>query len=212
MTTRIASIELCRSRCQHAASTSGPGLPNPSVATSCPYGRRERAGRLGRGAGAEGLGRRLTAATSANRRARRGSWSRPIWRLRSPASTRPSRRRSTARWMPRSRGYPYAKGAVEMAAYDLAGRTLGVPVHRLLGGMLRDAVCRSPIRLGCCPSTRRSTNAKSSPPKASGRSRSRSASIPNGTSRSCAGSARRWGLRRRSASTPIAATARLTRP
>ena len=38
------------------------------------------------------------------------------------------------------KGYPYAKGAVEMAAYDLAGRTLGVPVHRLLGGMLRDAV------------------------------------------------------------------------
>ena len=38
------------------------------------------------------------------------------------------------------KGYPYAKGAVEMAAYDLAGRTLGVPVHRLLGGMLREAV------------------------------------------------------------------------
>ena len=38
------------------------------------------------------------------------------------------------------KGYPYAKGAVEMAAYDLAGRTLGVPVHRLLGGKLRDAV------------------------------------------------------------------------
>ena len=38
------------------------------------------------------------------------------------------------------KGYPYAKGAVEMAAYDLAGRTFGVPVHRLLGGRLRDAV------------------------------------------------------------------------
>ena len=38
------------------------------------------------------------------------------------------------------KGYPYAKGAVEMAAYDLAGRTLGVPVHTLLGGKLRDAV------------------------------------------------------------------------
>ncbi len=41
---------------------------------------------------------------------------------------------------PRSYRNPYAKGAVEMAAYDLAGRTLGVPVHRLLGGMLREAV------------------------------------------------------------------------
>ena len=38
------------------------------------------------------------------------------------------------------KGYPYAKGAVEMAAYDLAGRTFGVPVHRLLGGKLRDSV------------------------------------------------------------------------
>jgi len=38
------------------------------------------------------------------------------------------------------KGYPYAKGAVEMAAYDLAGRTLGVPVHVLLGGKVRDAV------------------------------------------------------------------------
>ena len=38
------------------------------------------------------------------------------------------------------KGYPYAKGAVEMAAYDLAGRILGVPVHVLLGGKVRDAV------------------------------------------------------------------------
>ncbi len=38
------------------------------------------------------------------------------------------------------KGYPYAKGAVEMAAYDLAGRSFGVPVHRLLGGKLRDSV------------------------------------------------------------------------
>ena len=38
------------------------------------------------------------------------------------------------------KGYPYAKGAVEMAAYDLAGRTYGVPVHRLLGGKVRDAI------------------------------------------------------------------------
>jgi muconate cycloisomerase len=38
------------------------------------------------------------------------------------------------------KGYPYAKGAVEMAAYDLAGRSLGVPVHMLLGGCARDVV------------------------------------------------------------------------
>jgi len=38
------------------------------------------------------------------------------------------------------KGYPYAKGAVEMAAYDLAGRTLGVPVHVLLGGCVRTRI------------------------------------------------------------------------
>ena len=36
------------------------------------------------------------------------------------------------------RGYPYAKAAVEMAAYDLTGRSLGVPVYALLGGRVRD--------------------------------------------------------------------------
>jgi muconate cycloisomerase len=35
------------------------------------------------------------------------------------------------------KGYPYAKAAVEMAAYDLAGRQWGLPVHRLLGGPVR---------------------------------------------------------------------------
>jgi muconate cycloisomerase len=38
------------------------------------------------------------------------------------------------------KGYPYAKAAVEMAVYDLLGRFLGVPVHTLLGGRVRDAV------------------------------------------------------------------------
>ncbi|MFQ5912091.1 MAG: mandelate racemase/muconate lactonizing enzyme family protein [Nitrospinota bacterium] len=38
------------------------------------------------------------------------------------------------------RGYPYAKAAVEMAAYDLAGRSLGVPVCSLLGGRVRDSI------------------------------------------------------------------------
>jgi len=35
------------------------------------------------------------------------------------------------------KGYPYAKAAVEFAAYDLAGRQSNLPVHRLLGGASR---------------------------------------------------------------------------
>jgi muconate cycloisomerase len=35
------------------------------------------------------------------------------------------------------KGYPYAKAAVELAAYDLAGKQVGLPVHRLLGGPVR---------------------------------------------------------------------------
>jgi muconate cycloisomerase len=35
------------------------------------------------------------------------------------------------------KGYPYAKAALEFAAYDLAGRQWGLPVHRLLGGAVR---------------------------------------------------------------------------
>ena len=38
------------------------------------------------------------------------------------------------------KGYPYAKAAVDMAAYDLAGRSLGVPVYALLGGKARDVI------------------------------------------------------------------------
>jgi muconate cycloisomerase len=38
------------------------------------------------------------------------------------------------------KGYPYAKAAVEFAAYDLAGKRLGVPVHTLLGGCARRQV------------------------------------------------------------------------
>lgn len=38
------------------------------------------------------------------------------------------------------KGYPYAKAAVEFAAYDLAGKRLGVPVHMLLGGRSRERV------------------------------------------------------------------------
>jgi muconate cycloisomerase len=35
------------------------------------------------------------------------------------------------------KGYPYAKAAVEFAAYDLAGKWLKLPVHMLLGGKAR---------------------------------------------------------------------------
>lgn len=38
------------------------------------------------------------------------------------------------------KGYPYAKAAVEFAYLDLSGKCLGVPVHTLLGGKLRDSI------------------------------------------------------------------------
>lgn len=38
------------------------------------------------------------------------------------------------------KGYPYAKAAIDIAAYDLAGRSLGVPVYSLLGGKVRGLV------------------------------------------------------------------------
>lgn len=38
------------------------------------------------------------------------------------------------------KGYPYAKAAVEFAYYDLTGKWLGVPVHTLLGGKVRDKI------------------------------------------------------------------------
>src|SRR6185436_8368369 len=46
-------------------------------------------------------------------------------------------RREMAR---RIQGNPFARAAVEMALWDLTGRALGVPVHRLLGGRVRDRV------------------------------------------------------------------------
>lgn len=38
------------------------------------------------------------------------------------------------------KGYPYAKAAIDFAYYDLSGKALGVPVHVLLGGLLRETV------------------------------------------------------------------------
>ncbi len=46
----------------------------------------------------------------------------------------------TARMDAIIKGYPYAKAAVDLAAHDLAGRGLGVPVSTLLGGRLRETV------------------------------------------------------------------------
>lgn len=38
------------------------------------------------------------------------------------------------------KGFPYAKAAVEFAAYDLTGRWLDLPVHMLLGGVARTRI------------------------------------------------------------------------
>jgi muconate cycloisomerase len=38
------------------------------------------------------------------------------------------------------KGFPYAKAAVEFAAFDLAGKQCGLPVHRLLGGASRGRI------------------------------------------------------------------------
>jgi muconate cycloisomerase len=38
------------------------------------------------------------------------------------------------------KGHPYAKAAVDIACHDLAGKALGVPVWKLLGGRLRDGI------------------------------------------------------------------------
>ncbi|MBG89901.1 MAG: mandelate racemase/muconate lactonizing protein [Verrucomicrobiales bacterium] len=41
-------------------------------------------------------------------------------------------------------GNPFAKAAIDMALWDLAGKAAGVPVHQLLGGKVRDEL---PIKL-----------------------------------------------------------------
>jgi muconate cycloisomerase len=38
------------------------------------------------------------------------------------------------------KGHPYAKAAVDIACHDIAGKALGVPVWKLLGGMRRDGI------------------------------------------------------------------------
>lgn len=39
-----------------------------------------------------------------------------------------------------AKGHPYAKAAIDMACYDIAGKAAGVPVWRLLGGQFRDRI------------------------------------------------------------------------
>lgn len=38
------------------------------------------------------------------------------------------------------KGYPYSKAAIDFAYYDLTGKVIGLPVHALLGGKLREKV------------------------------------------------------------------------
>lgn len=38
------------------------------------------------------------------------------------------------------KGHPYAKAAIDMACYDIAGKAANVPVHTLLGGQFRDRI------------------------------------------------------------------------
>ena len=35
---------------------------------------------------------------------------------------------------------PFTKAAVEMVLWDIAGKSLGVPVYQLLGGKVRDLI------------------------------------------------------------------------
>ncbi len=83
----------------------------------------------------------------------------------------------------RVQGNPFARAAVEMALWDLNGRALGVPVHRLLGGRVRDRV----------PLSAATASSRSRPPRIR---------WPT-TSTGSGGSARPWGPTSRSASTPI---------
>ncbi|MEX2525066.1 MAG: enolase C-terminal domain-like protein [Gammaproteobacteria bacterium] len=39
-----------------------------------------------------------------------------------------------------AKGYPYAKAALDMACYDIAGKAAGLPVYQLLGGQFRDRI------------------------------------------------------------------------
>jgi len=80
----------------------------------------------------------------------------PTWSEESAESIAPTIERYLAPWLRgrdaariemlrgemarRVQGNPFARAAVEMALWDVNGRALGVPVHWLLGGRVRDAV------------------------------------------------------------------------
>jgi muconate/chloromuconate cycloisomerase len=80
----------------------------------------------------------------------------PTWSEESAESIAPTIERYLAPWLcgrdatliealrgemaRRVQGNPFARAAVEMALWDINGRALGVPVSRLLGGRVRDAV------------------------------------------------------------------------
>ena len=80
----------------------------------------------------------------------------PTWSEESPESIAATIERYLAPWLigrdatriealrgemaRRVQGNPFARAAVELALWDVNGRALGVPVHRLLGGRVRDAV------------------------------------------------------------------------
>ena len=38
------------------------------------------------------------------------------------------------------KGHPYAKAAIDIACYDIAGKAAGLPIYRLLGGQFRDRI------------------------------------------------------------------------
>ncbi len=66
----------------------------------------------------------------------------PTWSEESAESVQVVLERYVAPWLVarRVQGNPFARAAVEMALWDLNGRALGVPVHRLLGGRVRERV------------------------------------------------------------------------
>jgi muconate cycloisomerase len=83
------------------------------------------------------------------------------------------------------KGYPYAKAAVEFAAYDLAAQRSACPGAHAARRRARSG-CRSRIRSACSASRGRTRGGQGRRRRASARSRSRSASIRSATSRSCA--------------------------
>ena len=87
------------------------------------------------------------------------------------------------------KGYPYAKAAVEFAAYDLAGKQCGLPVHRLLGGAIRRRipVTHSIGLIGFAEAEREVAQVAR---RASAPSRSKSALIPTAMSKWCSEFAR----------------------